>query len=187
MKSVLCCFAFMLLLPVSVQAETFKPYAGSGLRGLSIGSVENWDSLAAEGLREANVYAGARVFKYFGGEIGAARTFGSERELWSSGTMVRTYDVTLDAMGYVPLDSDGRVELIGAAGFAYRQMKGRTETALSPSGQDAMDTLGLRFGGGAQYNLSDELNLRGMARYSAADTVTASSDVSYTVALSYMF
>jgi hypothetical protein len=184
LKSTICLSMLAFLAMPAQAAETpadffFKPYVGADYQYTGVNYEEdiagtgiNGDDIANDSLHGVNLHVGARVHKHLGFEAGY---------LWSDeadknnvlGTGINTKTsvkgFTFDALGYLPVDDAGRLELIGTVGISH--LKGEVEASapgLATGSVDDTETKP-RFGGGAQYWLTDHLNVRGLVRYQSAD------------------
>lgn len=103
-------------------------------------------------------------------------------------TDVKLSGFTLDALGYVPVDEQEAFNLIGTAGVSYLKAEASlTEPGVGTEGFDESE-FGFRVGGGAQYNVTDAVNLRGLVRYQTADFEGAVDNIwMYSVGLNYAF
>ncbi|MBI1275891.1 outer membrane beta-barrel protein [bacterium] len=133
--------------------------------------------------------------KYFGLELGYMQTGEGGKNIAGSGafagdtfsTKSELSGITLDLMGYMPVDNDGKFEIIGSVGGGYYMadvdttLSGPATTAFygaSPVTSSTDDNQwGGRVGIGAQYFIMPNLSLRAMARYTWVDfTGSAAGD-----------
>lgn len=186
----------VLSLPAQAQEFEFKPYVGFDLQrslysynknaDLGGGVTLNADSLFEDSLNGINVHAGARFHKHFGAEIGYFSTRNESKNIAATdivGTIggapvaagapgrskVRVQGLTLDGLGYLPLGDQERFELIGTAGISWSRAKANFNTPGVGSTSDKASEIGFRAGAGAQFNVTDKMNLRGLVRYQTAD------------------
>lgn len=173
--------------PASTQQQGtfFKPYIGAEYQYTHVNYGSAIDGILDDSLHGGAINIGARVHRNLGVEVGYMATQNGEEDnvrgtAIDSKTSMRGF--TVDVMGYLPVGE--RMELIGTAGLVHL----RSEVELSAPGfgvatADNTDTNG-RVGVGAQYWLSDNLNLRGLVRYQQTDyndtdAITANIGVNY--------
>lgn len=143
----------------------FKPYVGADYDYTSINYDNNADSILSDSLSGGDVHIGARIHKYLGFEGSYFDTASSSKNVGALNTSVKLEGYTLDAMGYLPVAD--KVELIGTAGVSRLKATLSLSGLLAGTGSE-WETKG-RIGGGAQYWITDNLNIRGLVRYQGAD------------------
>lgn len=186
--------ATLPLLSPSARAEettaSLKPYVGFDLlrsvydygeEDLGGGVVLDGGALLDDTLDGLNIHAGIRPHRNFGVELGYFRTRKADKDISAGSTIgpglvaatdfstdTRVQGVTLDALGYLPLGEAGRFELIGTAGLSWS--KADASLTIPGIGSESVDDseIGFRAGAGAQANLTDRINIRGLARYQTA-------------------
>jgi len=148
----------------------FKPYVGADYDEYHVNYSNGNGGVFADNFNGGDVHVGARVHKYLGFEVSYFDTASEDNSFVYSGTTLNTSAKlegwTLDAMGYLPLDESQKFELIGTVGLARTAAKG-TARAVSTVSLSDTETKG-RIGGGAQYWITDNLNVRGLVRYQDA-------------------
>lgn len=198
--------AFFIYPAQAAEGIKFKPYLGLDLQRMNIAYDNNFDKVLSDGLNGGNIHAGIKFSQYFGLELGYFRmkegkesvgfdlsgVTGTPGDIISS-TKIRAQGLTLDAMGYLPLND--KFDLIGTAGISW------TKADLSVSGtaygtagtiSDDGSDFGYRLGVGAQYHITDDLNVRGLARYQDMNFDVGGFDAAegawvYTLGLNYSF
>lgn len=103
-------------------------------------------------------------------------------------TDVKLYGFTLDALGYLPIGAEDRFELIGTAGLSW--IKGEVKATVPGAGSGSVDEseIGFRGGAGAQFNITNNVNVRGLARYQSADFDDVADNAwTYSLGLNYSF
>lgn len=169
MKHLLYTVAALAAFTLPAQAEDyFNPYIGADYQFTRL----SYDGGGNDNFNGFNIHVGNRFTDYVGLELGYFRTGEESYTDNSLGTPVnvkgRLTGATLDALGYLPVTEDKSFELIGTAGVSY--IRGEIEaTALGVTVEDDESEWGFRAGGGAQYNVTDNMNIRGIARYQTAD------------------
>lgn len=156
----------------------FKPYVGADYQYTAVsyngiaGTSFNYGDGFANSFNGGDFHIGARVHQYLGFEGGYFDNASSKKSgiLGTTASSSIKFDGwTIDALGYLPLGASKKFELIGTAGVAFTSASGSatingTRYALGSSSE----TEG-RIGGGAEYWLTDNLNVRGLVRYQSAD------------------
>jgi len=189
---------FITLLMASVPAFAdeqessslfFKPYVGIDYQYTAINYKNGNDAVLADNLSGGDIHFGAKVHNNFGLEIGY---FDNKEENKSNvlgsgfGTSAKISGWTLDALGYLPIGESKRFELIGTVGVARTEAEAKVSAPGIASISDTETEL--RFGGGAQYKLTDSLNLRSIVRYQTFDfDDTGSNAVIASIGFNYEF
>lgn len=194
--------AAIIMFPLVAHAEDIKPYMGLdyqhihanyGSEDIGGGAVINDGTVINDELNGANIHAGVRAYKNFGVEAGYFRTAWAGKNIATGTTIgpglvtavplttnVQAQGVTLDVLGYIPVIS--KLEAIGTVGTSYTW----TKLELSGIGSSNTNFLSYRIGGGAQYDVTDNVNVRGLVRYqSGKDGIDGI--VAYTVGVNYGF
>lgn len=152
----------------------FKPYVGAAYDYVhanyrSQNGISGSD-IASDSLNGADFHVGARIHKYFGIEGSYLWTADASKNNvlgTNINTKVNVRGFALDGMGYLPIDGAGKFELIGTIGVS--RLTGGLSLSGSATGSGHESEIKGRFGGGAQYWLTDNLNVRGLVRYQGAD------------------
>jgi opacity protein-like surface antigen len=129
----------------------------------------NGSELFADSFSGAHVHVGGRFGANFGVELGYMWLPKVEKNI-GGGNMssLKVQGVTLDAMGYLPIDGMGRFEVIGLVGGAWLEGTAKLNGPSFGTNTDVDPDWNWRAGGGAQYRLSENINLRGLVTYEAA-------------------
>ncbi len=130
------------------------------------------------------VALGTEYNKYFGTEVFYQRT-GSDRIHSEDGTnefSLQSYG--LDAYGYLPLGCEQTFALVGTAGFAFEDYKYKFEEM----NRKTEHGYGYRLGAGIEYDLTSNLSVRALYRYTFMDKVNGldHSD-EYSLGVKYAF
>lgn len=177
-----------ILLSTSAQADDFfiKPYVGAEYQFTHIDYKDGNEDLAPQNFNAANGHIGARVHKNLGFEAGYTQSATATKDnVLGSGLDVKMHfqAVNLDALGYLPI-GDGKTELIGTAGAVYTKL----HSSVTGFGSSSDHETKPRFGLGAQYWISDNFNVRGIARYQIVDfDDTAKGAVTGNIGINYQF
>lgn len=180
-----------LMIAVPAQAQEFKPafapYAGFDLVHYNVNYNDGADQYLEDGLNGLNIHVGNRFSKYFGAELGYTRTRDEDKDI-AAGTVldsglglvttgagktkVQLQSITLDAMGYLPLDQEERFELIGTAGISWTKADINVNIPTNLAAVNLSDDdseFSFRVGAGAQFNITENISVRGLARYQKVD------------------
>lgn len=166
----------------------FKPYIGANYDYTHASYKNGGDTIAADDLNGFDAHVGARLHKYLGIEVAYLQTEqAGKSNVLNTGinTSVQIKGETFDLMGYLPIYSG--LELIGTGGVS--SLKGTL--ALKGVGghlsQSETEIKG-RVGAGAQYWLTDNINVRGIVRYQCADfSGSANNAIVSSLGLNYQF
>ena len=112
-------------------------------------------------------------------------------EYWREDTTISYTAMGIDAIGYLPINQD--FEILASLGLAQYDFE--SEAKYHDLNDDErgvekkdFDSLGFRIGIGAQYNITNNLALRGMARYiKMNDDEYVKSLTEFSLGLRYMF
>lgn len=118
---------------------------------------------------------GLRVGKHFGLE--ASYTWSTSEDV-AAGVDTDVSTLALDAIGYLPISDDNRLELVGLVGV------GRYDTDNSAGNND--DTA-LRYGGGLQYEIDNNWSGRVLYRRAELDTALLEDADTVTLGFTYNF
>lgn len=176
-------FALVMLLPSLALADDgsgffFKPYVGADYQYTSVsyqdiaGTPYNYGQGFAGGFNGGDLHLGARVNKYLGIEGGYYDNASSSKSNilgTTASSSVKFNGWTMDALGYIPLGSSQKFELIGTTGVAYTNTNGSALINGTRYSLGSSSEWEWRIGAGAEYWLTDNLNLRGLVRYQTAD------------------
>ena len=188
------------------ESFNFKPYVGFDLQHQALdynssmdmggGIALDGDKVLEDGLNGLNIHIGNRFNKHLGAELGYFRTRNESTNIAAGDsvgpgvvaaapfqTKVQLQGITLDALGYLPLGQSERFELIGTAGVSWI----KADAELDGVSDDSSE-LGFRLGAGAQFNVTEQINLRGLVRYQSADfDDVADRAYTYTLGMNYSF
>lgn len=199
-------FAAAILLSANVQAATskpaaddsgffFKPYVGADYEYTSasynnIGASNvSYGDIFANSFNGGDIHVGARVHKYLGFEASYFDTANSNKSnvLGSGiGTSSKYDGWSLDAMGYLPIDQKGKLELIATTGYAKINASGSATVSGTTYNANENDDA-WRIGGGVQYWVTDNLNIRGLVRYEAINGTAINNAVLADIGVNWQF
>jgi len=129
------------------------------------------------------VNLGVRTMRYAGLEAFFQQS-GNIKSLKHTGNEVKTkfYAFGADLYGYLPIGCDG-FNLLGAVGLANYNVKAKYQQG----GEYDKDRLGLRIGGGMQYDFTDHFAARVMGRYNHIGSKQLKNLKEVTVGMRYSF
>jgi len=170
-----------IALATSANALEFRPYVGAqyNVTSHSIKNVHtNMD------MHSYSVFVGTDYNRYFGTEV-----FYQNSNKWHKTDGVNKVKADfaaygLDAYGYLPLGCDRVWSLLGTAGIAAYDYDwdGRG------NGKEKDNGLGYRLGAGMQYNITNTIAVRGLARYIWADKLDGFDHMmEYSLGVKYSF
>lgn len=165
--SMLSVFALTMAVSSAGYAYDLKPYVGAGYTYTDVELNHHFDAVAETDYHSAFIAAGVQPHQNWGLEMFYQA---SKEESKSIAGLVKNKTdfqaIGLDALGYLPVHQ--RVNLIGSVGLGHYRFHTDADGFVSLS--ETEKNLGWRFGAGVQYQLTDNLALRGMARYVMLDT-----------------
>lgn len=176
MKKLLITVAISTLISHAALADSkpagdffFKPYVGANYDYVSVNYQGNLDSVLKDSIHGGDLHVGARIHKYVGIEASYLLTQKAEKNnVLGSGinTGVKIEGGTFDVLGYAPVTE--KFEVIGTVGLSVLKATADLNGAGGAASSSETEVRG-RFGGGAQYWVTDNLNIRGLVRYQDAD------------------
>lgn len=147
--------ASAIAMAANAEAMEYNPYVGAeyGYSFLNGTGSNNFNS--------GKVFVGSQYNENFGVEAFYQRSTTDKK----AGDKLSYQAYGIDALGYLPLGCDQTVALVGTAGIAYYDF------AYKPKGErtDNDATWGYRLGAGAEYNVTDNVAVRALARYTKLD------------------
>lgn len=169
MKKTLLLAGVASLFAMNVNAVEFKPYVGLDYVYSDAGMKHDYDEYFETKYNSFKFDLGAKLNKNFGLEVFYQQS-GEEDKNFDIGaplevsTKFKAYGV--DAIGYLPLND--KLEGLGSIGFAKYNFEAEERVVDGMgvySAESDEDNLGIRFGLGLQYNITDNVAVNGMARY----------------------
>ena len=97
-------------------------------------------------------------------------------------TTSRIQSYGIDALGYIPLGCDQKFELVGGLGIGSYELKTRSEEY-----RDKDEGIGYRMSAGVQYNVTDNMAIRGMYRHVIVNGSDLDRINEYSAGIRYMF
>lgn len=189
MKKALLLAGVAALFAGSANAE-IRPYVGLDGSYSSLDWAYNFENFAEDDYQTLSVIAGAKLHRNFGleafyqfsGNEKNSANFGENEDL---DVHTRYTGYGLDALGYLPLGCEGKVELIAGAGIAEYTFKARA-TGVE-SGSDKDHSTGYRLNAGAQYNITENWALRGMYHHVYTQNSYVDAIDEYSLGIRYNF
>ena len=154
--SALMVAASAIAMSANAEAMEYNPYAGVEYGYSFLNGAED-----SNNFNSGKIFVGSQYNENFGVEAFYQRSTTDKK----AGDKFSYQAYGIDALGYLPLGCDQEVALIGTAGlgyydFAYKEMGDRT---------DNESTWGYRLGAGAEYNVTENVAVRALARYTKLD------------------
>lgn len=189
MRTTLLLAGVAALFAVNANAAEIKPYVGLDyVRSMADIDKEKGITLAEEDLNAFAVSAGAKINKNFGVEAFYQQSEEGEKKFSNGKTTDEYKAYGVDLIGYLPVGSDEKLELLGSIGAGYYDADVKLNVYNPPAQANADDQgLGLRFGVGAQYNFTQNWGARVMARYVDTDIDGMDNMVDLTAGIRYTF
>jgi len=160
MKKTLLLAGVASVFAFSAQALEVTPYVGADYNLNFVNKSSDWDGVMPGKYHSGSINVGTKVSPYFATEVfGELSKHENKREIH---TNYGAYGV--DAFGILPLGCYGEWEVLGTAGIGRYVFKAKNkEIREHASGHQ----WGWRFGGGVQYNITDNWGVRAMYRHIA--------------------
>lgn len=163
-----------------------RPYIGLDIGAVDVSfDKDEYEKIAKDKYTFIDGVLGARG-KYLGIEAFYQQSSREKKNLsFANARMSTKYKVYgADLIGYIPVYQD--VEILLALGLGRYDMDAKIESGIYDIKGDAIET-GFRMGVGAQYNLTDNIALRGMLRYVKMKDGDIKSLVEASLGIRYMF
>ncbi len=168
-----------IALATSANALEFRPYVGAqyNLTSASVKNMPNMD------MHTYSVFLGTDYNRYFGTEVFYQNSNKWHKKIGGVKNKVDFAAYGLDAYGYLPLGCDRVFSLLGTAGIANYDYDMDTG-----AGKGSDNGLGYRLGAGMQYNVTNNIAIRGLVRYIWADKLDGMDHMmEYSLGAKYSF
>ncbi|MBR4106612.1 MAG: porin family protein [Alphaproteobacteria bacterium] len=168
-----------IALATSANALEFRPYVGAqyNLTSASVKDMPNMD------MHSYSVFVGTDYNRYFGTEVFYQNSNKWHKVINGEKTKVDFEAYGLDVYGYLPLGCDRVFSLLGTAGIANYDFDIADNNA---KGEE--NGLGYRLGAGMQYNITNNIAVRGIVRYIWADKLDNTDHMmEYSLGAKYSF
>ncbi len=181
-----------------------RPYVGLEYQFISASLDDlapdfSFDNIYADSYSSVVPHIGIRTGRHFGLEVGYTKSFSEETSFSGSvagisGTSNLETEAsgwTIDAIGYLPIDQNDELEVIGEVGVGFYELDASGTATLSGIGTvdltDSEDSTALRLGIGGQLALNSNISARGMVRYIAMDSDVVEDAITFSIGLGYNF
>lgn len=131
----------------------------------------------------ASMNVGVKVNEYMGLEAFYQMSMVEDKNLTDQRNKSKFYAYGADVMGYMPVYEG--LEVIGGLGLGQYEFKRTSLGAIYDKNSDS--GIGVRMGAGLQYNLTENVALRAMGRYTWLDVDHANHLTEFTVGARYTF
>lgn len=156
-------------------------YVGGDLGYSKLDYKSGLDSVAEDSLPMINAYMGYNIDEYYAIEWGGFMTTEESKGSGASKTDAEEYGIFVDAVGKYDLGYD--FNALGTLGVQYSKLKVKNSTTDISKSEIAP-----RLGAGLEYKVTDEMKVRGMARYVFSDYDNAvDNGIQYTIGMNYTF
>lgn len=163
-------------------ADSFKPYVG-----LDYNYTDADAKHQSPKYNSASVNVGTEYNKYFGTEVFYQYSDSDTKTVNSIKNKTSFQAYGLDLMGYLPLGCDQVFSLVGTMGIGEYTFDKRFNGYATPKHQRDHG-LGYRFGAGLQYQVDENIAVRGLVRYVNLNDVKNFDDMwEYTAGVKYSF
>ncbi len=187
MKKTLLLAGAAVLLSSNVQAMEWKPYVGLDYVYSMVDLAEG-DSYFEDKLNAFAVSAGTRFHKNFGMEAFYQRSEEGEKKFFETVKAKDKYQAYgVDFIGYMPLGCEQKFELLGSLGLGYYDVDASVKEGGYKLSSYSDTGIGYRIGAGMQYNLTENMSARVMARYVDTDIDALDNIVDVTAGIRYSF
>ena len=166
------CFGVKLAKADQVQPKVYV--------GVDASRAQLEGAVGENALNTVGVHAGVRVNENFSVEVGTNKSLEGK----AAGTKTDLHSYTFDVIGHAPLTEGKQLELLGTVGLVHSLAETTTAGVTTKD-----DETGYALGVGLQYNLNEQLALRGLVRYEDVELANVGNDnaIRYTAGLNYNF
>ena len=190
MKKTLLLAGVASLFAFNANAMEMKPYVGLDYNYSDAAIAhhdKDWGDPAKFNAQENNydslsLIVGAKMHTNFGVEGYFQRSQNETREFHGKNTS-RIQSYGIDALGYIPLGCDQKFELVGGLGIGSYELKTRRNDTY----RDKDEGIGYRMSAGVQYNVTDNMAVRGMYRHVIVNGSDLDRINEYSAGIRYMF
>ena len=187
MKKALLLAGVASLFATAANAE-IKPYIGLDGNYSTLDWAYDFENAVGDDYQSVSLIAGAKVVRNFGLEAfyqlsGGEKNYGKSYITDDNFYHSRFTAYGLDALGYLPLGCEGKVELIAGAGVGEYTFKVR-QLGLG-SAKD--HSTGYRLNAGVQYNIDENWSLRGMYHHVYTQKSEVDAIDEFSVGIRYNF
>ena len=189
MKKTLLLAGVAALVSFNANAMEMKPYVGLDYVYSMVDFEDgDMDKVVEDDLNAFAITAGAKMHKNFGLEAFYQQSKEESKKTLGVKVKDKYKAYGVDAIGYLPIDHEGKFELLGSLGIGYYDVDYKLKDRLSGDRiSDGDDGFGYRIGAGAQYNITENVAARVMARYVDLDVDGMDNMVDVTAGIRYSF
>lgn len=192
MKKMLLLATSACLFAMNAQAsdmmKEMRPYVGIdyAYSDADISKIDNKQYFNHQ-FNTGDINVGVRMGKYMGVEAFFQKSMEEKKTVFNTiKTKADFYAYGLDLMGYMPVHE--KIELIGALGVAQYDVTAKahnTETGAKIHNDDS--GFGIRMGAGVQYNITDNVAVRALGRYTWLDVDNVNHLKEFVIGARYSF
>lgn len=174
------------------EPNKVRPYIGIDIAASKLEFAESgYEDLMEDGHNSLSLVVGAKFNKNFGVEAFIQQSSEEEKKdsYWGDSEKTSYSALGLDFIGYMPVNQE--LELLASLGLAqynFNETYEYDDGLYSEWEKSSLNTVGIRLGVGAQYNITDHVSLRAMARYvKMNDDDIIKNMTEFSLGLRYMF
>ena len=175
----------------SEDTNQIRPYIGVDVAMSSMDLEDNdygdYSEYMEDSHNSLSLVVGAKFNRHVGVEAFIQQSSEEDKD-YSEGKTTNQYNaIGVDLIGYMPVSHE--LELLASLGMAQYNFNVKEEYEdYEYWEKDSLNTLGIRLGIGAQFYMTDNVALRGMARYvQFSDDDIIKNMVEFSLGLRYMF
>lgn len=175
----------------SEDTNQIRPYIGVDVAMSSMDLEDNdygdYSEYMEDSHNSLSLVVGAKFNRHVGVEAFIQQSSEEDKD-YGEGKTTNQYNATgVDLIGYMPVSHE--LELLASLGMAQYNFNVKEEYEdYEYWEKDSLNTLGIRLGIGAQFYMTDNVALRGMARYvQFSDDDIIKNMVEFSLGLRYMF
>lgn len=175
------------------SVNQIRPYIGVDVAMSSMDLEDNdygdYSEYIEDSYNSISLVVGAKFNRHVGVEAFIQQSSEEDKDYGEGKTTNQYNAIGVDLIGYMPVNQE--LELLASLGFAQYNFHVTDEyedSYYEYKEKDSLNTLGIRLGIGAQFYMTDNVALRGMARYvQFSDDDIIKNMVEFSLGLRYMF
>lgn len=175
------------------SANQIRPYIGVDVAMSSMDLEDNdygdYSEYIEDSYNSISLVVGAKFNRHVGVEAFIQQSSEEDKNYGEGKTTNQYNAIGVDLIGYMPVSHE--LELLASLGMAQYNFNVKDEYEDADYEyweKDSLNTLGIRLGIGAQFYMTDNVALRGMARYvQFSDDDIIKNMVEFSLGLRYMF
>lgn len=175
----------------SEDTNRIRPYIGVDVAMSSMDLEDNdygdYSEYIEDSYNSISLVVGAKFNRHVGVEAFIQQSSEEDKDYGEGKTTNQYNAIGVDLIGYMPVSHE--LELLASLGMAQYNFNVKEEYEdYEYWEKDSLNTLGIRLGIGAQFYMTDNVALRGMARYvQFSDDDIIKNMVEFSLGLRYMF